>query len=205
MFIAHRGLYNKNIRENTLLAFDNAFNNGYEGIELDVRKTKDGKVVVIHDSFISRVSNGFGLVKDYTYEELLKFNFGGKKEEKIVLLSDVVNRYQNKTIIIELKDDIDVSGILNKKNDYYISSFNYSYIKKYKKSKDYKLGVINYVFNSNIDYKKIDFIMILDAFTKSYILDMFINKGLEIVVYGVIGKINNYNANLKYITEGNLE
>ena len=48
---------------------------GADGIELDVQMTKDGELVVIHDETIDRVSNGKGWVKDYTYEELKKFNF----------------------------------------------------------------------------------------------------------------------------------
>ena len=45
--IAHRGLTNNNICENTLKAFKNALNNNYDGIELDLRKTKDNIIVVI--------------------------------------------------------------------------------------------------------------------------------------------------------------
>jgi len=48
-------LYDDNIKENTIKAFDNAFKNGYQGIEFDVRLTKDKIPVVLHDSFLSRV------------------------------------------------------------------------------------------------------------------------------------------------------
>ena len=61
--------------ENTLDAFRKAVEMGADGIELDVQMTKDGELVVIHDETINRVSNGKGWVKDYTYEELKKFNF----------------------------------------------------------------------------------------------------------------------------------
>lgn len=199
MYIAHRGLYNDEINENTISAFDNAFDNGYEGIEFDVRLTKDKVPVVIHDSFLSRVSNGKGLVKNYTYNELLKFNFGKKKIERIPKLEDVINRYNNKTMIIELKENIDITPYLNDKNKYYISSFNYNYIKNIPYSDKYKRGVINYVLNPVKDYNKIDFIMVLDSISFDKVLENYDSKRLEVIIYGVVGKINNYKENIKYI------
>ena len=199
MYIAHRGLYNDEINENTISAFDNAFDNGYEGIEFDVRLTKDKVPVIIHDSFLSRVSNGKGLVKNYTYIELLKFNFGKKKIERIPKLEDVINRYNNKTMIIELKENIDITPYLNDKNKYYISSFNYNYIKNIPYSDKYKRGVINYVLNPVKDYNKIDFIMVLDSISFDKVLENYDSKRLEVIIYGVVGKINNYKENIKYI------
>lgn len=191
MFIAHRGLYDDNIKENTIEAFDNAFNNGYQGIEFDVRLTKDNIPVVLHDSFLSRVFGIKGLLKNFTYQELRNKNIDIPK------LEDVINRYQNKVMIIELKEKIDITKYLeNSKNNYYISSFNYDYVSYLKKSTNYKLGVINYVLNSGVDYSKLDFIMILDSI---YNQKLFKFKELEIIIYGVVGNINDYNKELKYI------
>lgn len=188
LFIAHRGLYNDNIKENTIEAFDNAFNKGYDGIELDVRLTKDNVPVILHDSFFSRVFNKKGLLKDYTYSEI--------KDIGIPSLEEVLNRYSNKVIIIELKEKIDIIKYLNNNNIYYITSFNYDYIFYFNKSNKYKLGVINYVLNSGIDYSKLDFIMILDTI---YNKKLFKFNNLEIIIYGVIGNINSYNKELKYV------
>lgn len=188
MFIAHRGLYNDKIKENTIEAFDNAFNNGYSGIEFDVRLSKDKVPVIIHDSFLSRVFNKKGQVRNIEYKKLKTYG--------IPTLTEIINRYNNKVMIIELKENIDISSYLNDNNIYYITSFNYDYIKNYKKSNKYKLGVINYILNSNINYNKLDFIMILDTI---YNKKLFKFKNLEIIIYGVIGKINNYNKELKYI------
>ena len=69
---AHRGASGY-APENTLEAFALAMEMGADGIELDVQLTKDGEVVVIHDEVIDRVSNGKGLVKDYTLVQLRKF------------------------------------------------------------------------------------------------------------------------------------
>lgn len=199
MFIAHRGLHTDLIRENSISAFDNAFNNGYDGIELDIRLTKDKIPVVIHDSFISRVSNGVGLVKDYTYEELANFNIGINTVERIPKLEDVLKKYHNHIIFIELKEDIDLIPYLNKENLYYISSFNYNYIKKIPKNSNYKLGVINYVFNSIVDLKKLDFLMILDVLIDDKLINYCKQQNIEVVAYGILGKKYGYKDNLKYI------
>lgn len=71
---AHRG-FSGQYPENTLTAFKKALEAGCEGIELDVHLTKDNEIVIIHDEKIDRTSNGTGLVKDMTYEELSKFDF----------------------------------------------------------------------------------------------------------------------------------
>ncbi len=191
MFIAHRGLFDDNIKENTIKAFDNAFNNGYEGIEFDVRLTKDKIPVILHDSFLSRVFGVKGLLRNYTYQELLN------NKIEIPKFEDVISRYNNKVMVIELKEKIDITKyIKDKRNLYYISSFNYDYISYLNKSGYYKLGVINYILNSGIDYSKIDFIMVLDSI---YNKKLFKLKDIEIIIYGVIGNINSYNKELKYI------
>ena len=112
--IAHRGLTTEYIKENTLEAFLNALNNGYDGVELDVRLTKDNKIVVLHDKLINRTSNSKGNINDFYYKDLLKFNFGSKKiKSKIPLLSNIIKQINNKIIIIELKEKIDRSDLEN--------------------------------------------------------------------------------------------
>lgn len=71
--MAHRG-YSGKYPENTMLAFKKAAEAGCDSIELDVQLTKDGVLVIIHDEKVDRTTDGTGLVKDYTYEELKKFN-----------------------------------------------------------------------------------------------------------------------------------
>lgn len=65
-----------------MLAFEEAAKTGADGIELDVQLTKDGQVVVIHDERIDRTTDGTGFVKDYTYEELKKFNASKVKGDR---------------------------------------------------------------------------------------------------------------------------
>ncbi len=78
LFCAHRGL-SAFIPENTLPAFAAAYSLGADEIEFDVRLTKDGQMVVSHDPKLERISDGQGLVSDFTLEELKKLNIGVTK------------------------------------------------------------------------------------------------------------------------------
>lgn len=196
--IAHRGLHNNEIKENTLESFINAINNNYDGIELDIRYTKDKEIVVLHDSFINRTSNGKGKLSNYTYKELLKYNFGSKKiKSKIPKLTSIIKKINNKTIFIELKEKISKNELeslleLNKTNTYYIFSFNKNYIDNIKDIR-YKKGLINYIFNSNIDISTYDFVLILEDFINENIINYLKNKNIEPVIYNT-----RRNINLKY-------
>src|SRR4030067_3128101 len=65
--IAHRG-GPKHAPENTLAAFRNAIAQGVDGLEFDVKMTKDGELVVIHDETVDRTSNGGGAGGQRTFE-----------------------------------------------------------------------------------------------------------------------------------------
>ena len=74
---AHRGFSGK-YPENTMIAFEKAIEIGVDGIELDVHLTKDNELVIIHDEDVKRTTNGEGLVKDMTLEELRKLDASAK-------------------------------------------------------------------------------------------------------------------------------
>ncbi|MEW1980328.1 glycerophosphodiester phosphodiesterase [Citricoccus sp. NPDC079358] len=65
---AHRGA--DTTRENTLTAFRSAVDRGYGYLELDVRTSKDGVLMVFHDEVLDRVTTGSGRISDHTWEEL---------------------------------------------------------------------------------------------------------------------------------------
>jgi glycerophosphoryl diester phosphodiesterase len=77
LLIAHRG-GSLEAPENTLAAFRYAVELGVPYVELDVQMTRDGELVVIHDETLDRTTNGSGLVRDYTLEELRRFDAGSK-------------------------------------------------------------------------------------------------------------------------------
>lgn len=78
---AHRGASGYE-SENTLEAFALAVEQGADGIELDVQLSRDGQMVIIHDENIDRVCNGTGWVKDYTLEELKRFQVSTPEGKK---------------------------------------------------------------------------------------------------------------------------
>ena len=89
--------------ENTLLSFNKALEIGVDAIEFDVRKTKDGQLVVIHDADVKRTTNGKGLVADLTLKEIKGLDAG--KGEKIPTLEEALDCIDNKAkILIELKE-----------------------------------------------------------------------------------------------------
>ena len=75
LIIAHRGDVT-NAPENTIPAFRKALELGADGIELDVRLTKDEKLVVFHDRCLDRTSNGKGPVDHYTQDQVRSLDAG---------------------------------------------------------------------------------------------------------------------------------
>ena len=89
--LAHRGLHNmeKNVPENSLAAFRAAAQGGY-GVELDVRLTKDGQVVVSHDDALARMTYTYKKVSECDYEELRQLRLLGT-EEYVPLFTEVLD------------------------------------------------------------------------------------------------------------------
>ena len=146
---AHRGA-SSDYPENTLLSFKEAIRLGANGIELDVHKTKDNKIVVIHDEDIERTLIGKGLVKDFTLNELMKFRcrkilFRNNDSCLIPTLEEVLQLFRDNNVFlnIELKTDIfeyegienDVIKLIykhNMKDRVLLSSFNHKTVKRCK-------------------------------------------------------------------------
>ena len=100
---AHRG-FNTVAPENSMPAWGAAVALGAEEIEFDLWTTKDGVLVSCHDDTLDRVSNGTGKIGDYTYEELLKFDFGVKHGEKfkglkIPTFEEILKQFASRTIM----------------------------------------------------------------------------------------------------------
>ena len=67
--IAHRGSH-LNVPENTLAAYENAIKEGVDYIETDLRTTKDGHLVIMHDAAVSRMTGMQGQVEDLNYNDI---------------------------------------------------------------------------------------------------------------------------------------
>ncbi len=118
--IAHRGFSSK-APENTIAALQKAFESGVSHIEIDVQLSRDGEVILLHDSTLNRTTNGYGEVADKTFSELRQLDAGAWfsskfKGEKIPSLQEVLNWLPQKdlTLIIEVKSTKKTRGIESK-------------------------------------------------------------------------------------------
>jgi glycerophosphoryl diester phosphodiesterase len=100
--IGHRGA-RAYAPENTLTSFKKAIELDANAIELDVRKTKDGPLVVIHDADVKRTTNGEGLVSELTLNQIKALSTEGN--EKIPTLEEALDFLDKKVqVLIELKE-----------------------------------------------------------------------------------------------------
>ena len=191
--IAHRGYHNnkKGIPENSVLAFKKAIDNNYL-IELDVRLTKDQKLVVFHDDNLKRVCGVNKRVKDLTYIELLKYNLFDTTL-KVPLFSDVIKLVNGRVpILIETKyhnrygvlEKILINELSNYKGLYAIQSFYpMSLLWLKRNTKDIPIGLLSSNFKNDLNRLK-------SIIGKTLILDLFFKT--DFISYDVKGLPNNY-------------
>lgn len=83
LVIAHRGASGA-APENTMAAFRKAIEMGSDMIEIDIQRTRDGHLVVFHDRTLGRTSNGSGVLRDHTLDELRQLDAGSWFGEEFV-------------------------------------------------------------------------------------------------------------------------
>lgn len=104
---AHRAAHNF-APENSLIAVENAIREGVDIIEIDIKTSKDGVPMLMHDGTIDRTTNGTGKLGDYSLEELrmlrLKNQDGTLSEHKIPTLEEVFHLAKGHILIdLDLK------------------------------------------------------------------------------------------------------
>lgn len=195
MFIAHRGLVNDDNHENTIQALRQALNSDkYIGVETDLRVTKDNYFVLVHDVIYKGK-----IVKYSNYDDL----------EGVDRLEDLLRIKTNKILMIEIKDiSIDLNKLvkmLNKsKRNIYVMSFNRNVINSLNKyTRNFKIGILNYILNSNKEVLNYDFVCLLNDIITDDLINYFSKNNLEVFIYGIYKKIN-YQNNLMYIVDEKL-
>lgn len=157
--IAHRGNDNSH-RENSFESIINSLNQSFvDGVEFDIRKTKDNKFIINHDPFYRQF-----FIKDTNCNVLRKLGLNTLEE----ILDNVTNK---KILLIEVKIEKDIKttskylfDILKKYNlNIYICSFNYEFISYFHKKYKIKSGLIigskvnvNYL-NNSLDFNSISY------------------------------------------------
>jgi glycerophosphoryl diester phosphodiesterase len=118
LILGHRGA-SAVAPENTLAAFSQALRDGADGIEFDVRLSRDGVPVVIHDATLNRTGLVSGLVGELTAADLQKINVGSWFDkrtcvptfsgEKVPTLAQVFDLFATETglLYVEMKCDAD--------------------------------------------------------------------------------------------------
>jgi glycerophosphoryl diester phosphodiesterase len=90
--------------ENTLAAIEKAIELGADRIEFDVRRSRDGHIVLMHDSTADRMTDGTGRIADLTLEELRRLTVAGT--EPIPTLSEVLALVKGRSrLLVEIKDE----------------------------------------------------------------------------------------------------
>ena len=149
---AHRGLHDAARPENSMSAFRAAVEAGY-GIELDVRLSADGELVVFHDDTLDRVCGREGRVRDISYAELSECRLLGT-EDCIPRFCDVLALVDGRVpLLVEIKEDAGDSAVSTKtaemlkeyKGDYIVESFNPLSLKNLKQQlPGATVGVLSY-------------------------------------------------------------
>ncbi len=183
MFIAHRGNNGGEYKENSVSAFINCFNTSYiDGIEMDVRLTSDGVLVVSH----SDLFNG----KVISKTKFFKLGI----DSLDYVLSCLSNK---KIIIIDVKgnnlDIVDKLYSVLSKYDYrfYICSFNYDIVSLFKeKYSNYKVGlIIGYMINIDKIHNDFDFNLLhYNLYKRCGVKESFLWTVNDKFVYDIVKK-----------------
>ena len=103
LVFGHRGSPT-HITENTLASFEKAINQGVDGLEFDVRLTKDKQIVIFHDSDLQRLAGVNKKISELTYKQLQEIQL--EQDQTIPRLDDFVPLLDKiKAVNIEIKSD----------------------------------------------------------------------------------------------------
>lgn len=133
---AHRG-FTIDTPENTLASIQSAKKNNFDLVEIDVQKTKDNQLVLMHDDTVDRTTNGKGAVKDKTLAELKNLNinmqgYPNVAQQKIPTFDQAVSLIAKEGLGVNVdgskmdfsnKENLDMVVSILKKNNVYSKSF----------------------------------------------------------------------------------
>jgi glycerophosphoryl diester phosphodiesterase len=152
LVIAHRGGRDLG-PETTLYTFQRAVDLGVDVLEMDLRSTKDGELIVIHDSTVDRTTNGTGFVQDFSLAELKTLDAGHRwspdngrsfpmrgKGLTVPTLAEVFKAFPDTRMNIEIKESQTavIAALCRLIRDYQktkhvmIASFDVSQLKKFR-------------------------------------------------------------------------
>jgi len=102
LVVMHRGDW-RNAPENSIRAIENTIKIGADIVEIDIQKTKDGQLVLMHDKTLNRTTTGKGNVSDFTLEEIkklyLKSGIGIETHHKVPTLEEAMLVAKDKILV----------------------------------------------------------------------------------------------------------
>lgn len=102
LVVSHRADW-RNAPENSLQAIKNCIAMGVDMVEIDLKKTKDGQLILLHDKTIDRTTTGKGKPEDYTLAELRQFRLrngaGHKTDHVIPTFEEVMTLCKGKILV----------------------------------------------------------------------------------------------------------
>ena len=153
---AHRGLHGDGAAENSLSAFRRAVEEGF-GVELDVRLSADGELVVFHDSTLKRMTGVDKKVAELTLAELRELRLANT-DDTVPTLREVFDLVDGRIpLLIEIKEKTGEHGVTDKllseledyAGPYIVESFNPTALGRFRKSRrDVPLGILSEHFCS---------------------------------------------------------
>ncbi len=180
--------------ENTLSSFRKAIELGANAVELDVRKTKDGKLVVIHNADVNKTTNGEGAVNELTLEQIQKLVTD--KDEHIPTLDDVLDSVGKKVkVLVELKEvgtEKQVLDMIQQKgltDNVILVSFHEEVLKKIRELNQTITTGLIYVRHKNPVQVALDlkatYLLSLYSFTHSANIKKAHENGLKVIVWTI--------------------
>ena len=183
--------------ENTLSSFRRALELGVDAVELDVRRTRDNELVVIHNADVNKTTDGSGAVNELTLEEIQRFVT--EKGEHVPTLEDVLDAVAKRVkVLVELKEagtEEQVISLIRKKRlteNVIIISFHEDALRKVRElSDEVETGLI-YVRHKNpiqaaLDLKA-EYLLPLYRFTHSSNVKKAHEAGLKVIVWTINNK-----------------
>lgn len=97
--------------ENTMLSFREAYKEGADGIEMDVRRAADGVFLLMHDASVDRTTNGSGMIERLSYGEYIRLldagawkgeSFAQREDTRVPSLTEALEEFQGKNVDLVL-------------------------------------------------------------------------------------------------------
>ncbi len=160
--VAHRGLHDERLPENSMAAFRAAAEKGFE-IETDVRLSKDNRLVLFHDDSLLRMTGANLNVSDCTAEELFRLHLAGT-QERIPLFSEFLAEINGRVpLLIEIKNmpEVNAKAFLDAiakelsayKGAFAVQSFVPNYVKLFKDLRpDIPCGILGTGSSTKADF-----------------------------------------------------